>query len=197
VFTIFLTTFGAVFIAEIVGDKLLYTTGILSARYRTVPVMIGVLAAFMLKMAAAVLAGEWIRNLAPAVVAALTAVSFIGLAIALWFKPIEKHEEKREETAASKAAMVSFATVFFSEWGDVGQITAATMAARFSAPVLVWAGAVVAMSTKGFLAASAGAGIRRWIVERISPQIIRYAGVAVMLILCIASVVETLSEGHA
>jgi putative Ca2+/H+ antiporter (TMEM165/GDT1 family) len=197
VFTIFLTTFGAVFIAEIVGDKLLYTTGILSARYRTVPVVIGVLAAFMLKMAAAVLAGEWIRNLAPAVVAALTAVSFIGLAIALWFKPIKKHEEKREETAASKAAMVSFATVFFSEWGDVGQITAATMAARFSAPVLVWAGAVFAMSTKGFLAASAGAGIRRWIVERVSPQIIRYAGVAVMLILCIASVVETLSEGHA
>ena len=196
-FTIFLTTFGAVFIAEIVGDKLLYTTGILSARYRTIPVMIGVLAAFMLKMAVAVLAGEWIRNLAPAVVAALTAVSFIGLAIALWFKPIEKHEEKREETAASKAAMVSFATVFFSEWGDVGQITAATMAARFSAPLLVWAGAVVAMSTKGFLAASAGAGIRRWIVERISPQVIRYAGVAVMLILCIASVVETLSEGHA
>jgi putative Ca2+/H+ antiporter (TMEM165/GDT1 family) len=197
VFTIFLTTFGAVFIAEIVGDKLLYTTGILSARYRTVPVMIGVLAAFMLKMAAAVLAGEWIRNLPPAVVAALTAVSFIGLAITLWFKPIKKHEEKREEAAVSKAALVSFATVFFSEWGDVGQITAATMAARFNAPVMVWAGAVVAMSTKGLLAASAGAGIRRWIVERISPQVIRYAGVAVMLILCIASVVETLSEGHA
>jgi putative Ca2+/H+ antiporter (TMEM165/GDT1 family) len=197
VFTIFLTTFGAVFIAEIVGDKLLYTTGILSARYRTVPVMIGVFTAFMLKMAAAVLAGEWIRNLAPAVVAALTAVSFIGLAITLWFKPIKKHEEKREDTVASQAAMVSFATVFFSEWGDVGQITAATMAARFSAPVLVWAGAVVAMSTKGLLAASAGAGIRRWIVERISPQVIRYAGVTIMLVLCIASVVETLSEGHA
>ena len=195
--TIFLTTLGAVFIAEIVGDKLLYTTSILSARYRTAPVMIGVLAAFMLKMAAAVLLGEWVRSLPPVLVAALTSVSFIGLAIALWFKPIEKHEEKRRETAASKAALVSFATVFFSEWGDVGQITAATMAARFSAPLMVWAGAVAAMAGKGFLAASAGAGVRRWIVERVPPRIIRYAGVAIMLTLCVASVFETLVEGHA
>jgi hypothetical protein len=33
---IFLATYGAVFVAEIVGDKLLYTTGVLAARYRTV-----------------------------------------------------------------------------------------------------------------------------------------------------------------
>ena len=38
---IFLTTFGAVFVAEIVGDKLLYTTGVLAARYRTAPIMLG------------------------------------------------------------------------------------------------------------------------------------------------------------
>ena len=195
--TILLTTFGAVFLAEIVGDKLLYTTGVLSARYRTTPVVIGVLAAFMLKMAAAVLIGEQIRNLPPVMVATLTSVSFIGLAIALWFKPIRRHEEKRQDGKASKAALVSFATVFFSEWGDVGQIPAATMAARFNVPLMVWAGAVGAMALKGVLAASAGAGIRRWIVERVPPQVVRYAGVAIMLILCIASVFETLVEGHA
>ena len=37
---IFFTTFGAVFVAEIVGDKLLYTTGVLAARYRTAPIML-------------------------------------------------------------------------------------------------------------------------------------------------------------
>jgi len=36
---IFLATDGAVFVAEIVGDKLLYTTGVLAAHYRTVPIM--------------------------------------------------------------------------------------------------------------------------------------------------------------
>ena len=44
---IFFATFGAVFLAEIVGDKLLYTTGVLAARYRTMPILIGMTAAFM------------------------------------------------------------------------------------------------------------------------------------------------------
>ena len=35
--TIFFATYGAVFLAEIVGDKLLYTTGVLATRYRTAP----------------------------------------------------------------------------------------------------------------------------------------------------------------
>ena len=40
---IFFATYGAVFVAEIVGDKLLYTTGVLATRYRAkaeVPVML-------------------------------------------------------------------------------------------------------------------------------------------------------------
>ena len=38
---VLLATYVAVFLAEIVGDKLLYTTGILATRYRPVPIMIG------------------------------------------------------------------------------------------------------------------------------------------------------------
>src|SRR2546429_53536 len=36
-FAVLLATYAAVFLAEIVGDKLLYTTGILATRYRSVP----------------------------------------------------------------------------------------------------------------------------------------------------------------
>jgi putative Ca2+/H+ antiporter (TMEM165/GDT1 family) len=93
--------------------------------------------------------------------------------------------------------MVSFAAIFFSEWGDVGQITAATMAARFGAPLLVWAGAVAAMITKGALAASVGAGVRQWIIARVPPKVVRFAGVGALLVLGVLSVVETLTEGHA
>ncbi len=92
---------------------------------------------------------------------------------------------------------MAFAAILFSEWGDIGQITAATMAAKFQNPVVVWAGAVGAMVTKGILAASIGAGVRQWIAERVSPKVIRYAGVALMLVLGVAAVVETLNEGHA
>ena len=38
-FGVFLATYGAVFVAEIVGDKLLYTTGVLATRYRSASVV--------------------------------------------------------------------------------------------------------------------------------------------------------------
>jgi putative Ca2+/H+ antiporter (TMEM165/GDT1 family) len=193
---ILLATYGAVFVAEIVGDKLLYTTGVLATRYRTVPIMIGMVIAFMAKMAVAVAVGNAISRLPPLLVAALTSISFIGVAITLWRKP-EERTVKEKDQRSSRAAMVSFAAIFFSEWGDVGQITAATMAARFGAPLLVWLGAVAAMATKGALAASVGAGVRQWIAERIPPRAIRYAGVSALLVLGLLSVLETLTEGHA
>src|SRR6266705_2271676 len=147
-FPILIATYGAVFVAEIVGDKLLYTTGVLATRYRTVPVMIGMVIAFMAKMAVAVAVGSAISKLPPVLVAALTSVSFIGIAIALWRKPAESTSAEKDKRS-SRAAMVSFAAIFFSEWGDIGQITAATMAARYGVPFLVWIGAVTAMVTKG------------------------------------------------
>jgi putative Ca2+/H+ antiporter (TMEM165/GDT1 family) len=192
---IFLATYGAVFVAEIVGDKLLYTTGVLATRYRTMPIMFGMAAAFMLKMAVAVAVGEAISKLPPLLVAAVTAISFIGVAITVWRK--DERRAARIETSAPKAAMVSFAAIFFSEWGDVGQITAAAMSAKYHVPMLVWAGAVAAMVTKGILAASIGAGVRGWIQEHIPPKIVRYAGVGALVLLGILSVVETLTESHA
>src|SRR5436190_1103876 len=110
---IFFATFGAVFIAEIVGDKLLYTTGVLSARYRTSPIMCG---------------------------------------------------------------------------------TAAAMAAKYHVALVVWLGAVSAMITKGSLAAFLGAGIRRWIHDRVSPKVVRYVGVGLLLLLGVLSVWEIMSE---
>src|SRR5580704_3363725 len=104
---ILIATYGAVFVAEIVGDKLLYTTGILATRYRSVPIMIGMLLAFMAKMAVAVALGNAISKLPPLLVAALTSISFIGVAITLWRKPLERSYEKDQR--ASRGAMVSFA----------------------------------------------------------------------------------------
>ena len=183
-------TYGAVFVAEIVGDKLLYTTGVLATRYRTVPIMFGMALAFMAKMGVAVAVGKAISALPPLAVAAITTLNFFAIAWFLWRKPEKKSEKK--EYPASKAVMVSFAAIFFSEWGDVGQITAATMAARFGSPLLVWIGAVSAMVTKGILAASIGAGVRGWIQTHLSPKTIKYAAVGLLLFLGLLSVIETL-----
>src|ERR1043166_4360708 len=192
---VFFATYAAVFLAEIVGDKLLYTTGILATRYRPVPIMLGVAVAFAAKMAVAVAVGQAIARLPRPLVAAATALSFLGIAFTLWRKPMKSGEPKPRDERIGKGAAVAFGAVFFSEWGDIGQITAATMAARFPVPLVVWAGAVAAMVTKGILAAFLGAGVRRWIGDHVSPRVVRVGGVALLLVLGSLSVMETLL-GH-
>lgn len=189
------TTYSAVFTAEVIGDKLLYTTGVLSARYRRTPVLLGMCAAFMLKMAAAVAIGQAISQVPPVFVAVLTGATFLAIAGVLWFKPLETPESKGDSDA-SKAAVVSFAAILFSEWGDIGQITAAAMAAHFGAPIAVWMGAVAAMLTKGALAASVGAGVRQWVAANLPARVVRYAGMGFLLLLGALSVMETLHHGR-
>ena len=91
---IFFATFGAVFIAEIVGDKLLYTTGVLAARYRSMPIMLGMATAFMAKMGVAVLIGSAIAKLPRILVATITAISFLSIAFVLWRKSALLWESK-------------------------------------------------------------------------------------------------------
>ena len=196
---IFFTTYGTVFVAEIVGDKLLYTTGVLATRYRSLAVAIGMAVAFMAKMAVAVAVGEALSQLPRALVATLTAASFIGVAFIVWRKPDERKKKPKDEKVI-KGAAVAFAAVFFSEWGDVGQITAAAMAAKFIVPgpsaltlgIVVWLGAVLAMVTKGTLAAFLGAGVRKWIADRVSPKAVRWVATAALLVLGVLAVLETL-----
>ncbi len=219
---IFLTTYGAVFIAEIVGDKLLYTSGVLATRYRWSAVITGMALAFMAKMSVAVAVGAAIGKLLPVwLVALLTAFSFIGVAIAMWRKP-DVRTPKEKDTRILKGAAVAFATIFFSEWGDKGMVTAGTFAAawiaawgsqgqpgsdsllaghvatsihelsRLQVAVTVWVGAVLAMVTKGGLAVTLGAGIRQWIATHIQPRYVRYIAVAALILLGVLSVLEVL-----
>jgi putative Ca2+/H+ antiporter (TMEM165/GDT1 family) len=156
---IFFATYAAVFMAEIVGDKLLYTTGLLATRYKTFPILCGMAMAFMLKMAVAVLVGHIFALLPKWLVASVTAINFFAIALVIWRKK-DKREVTEKNYKTYQAALVAFSMIFFSEWGDVGQVTAATMAARFNSPLAVWLGAVAAMVTKGTAAASA-AGFNR------------------------------------
>jgi putative Ca2+/H+ antiporter (TMEM165/GDT1 family) len=198
-----LTTYGAVFVAEIVGDKLLYTTGVLAARYRSAAVVLGMALAFMCKMAVAVAIGAAITQLPRWLVASFTAASFIGVAIAVWRKPDVRQPKAKDNTVLS-GATVAFATIFFSEWGDVGQVTAAGMAAKYvwsaqpspavfwQTAFLVWIAAVAAMVTKGALAGLLGEGVRRWISDRVEPRVVRYVATVALIILGILAVLETL-----
>ena len=79
----FWATYLAVLAAEILGDNFLYTTGVLSS-YRTFPIMIGIAAAFMVKMGAAVAVGDALARLPRLVVAGVTTSAMIALAVRFW-----------------------------------------------------------------------------------------------------------------
>ncbi len=102
VILIFFTAFGTVFVAEIVGDKLLYTTGVLAARYRTLPIMLGMAIAFMAKMGVAVLVGEAISKLPGPLVATITAISFLGVACVRAVAKIGSPAKFRQEASRVK-----------------------------------------------------------------------------------------------
>jgi putative Ca2+/H+ antiporter (TMEM165/GDT1 family) len=200
----FLATYAAVFVAEIVGDKLLYTSGVLATRFRWASVITGMSLAFMGKMAVAVLVGATIGKLLPPwLVAALTAVSFVGVAIAMWRQP-DVRTPKEKDNRILRGAAIAFATIFFSEWGDKGMTTAGAWAAAYvssarargmqrgSVAMLVWAAAVLAMVTKGGLAVTLGSSVRAWIATHVSPRRVRYGAVLALVILGVLSVLEVM-----
>jgi putative Ca2+/H+ antiporter (TMEM165/GDT1 family) len=206
VIEIALTTFGAVLVAEIAGDKLLYTTGVLAMRYRSVAVATGMTLAFMCKMAVAVALGAAITHLPRPLMAVVTGASFIGVAFAVWAKPDVTREPEAQDPSVFRGAMVAFAAILFSEWGDIGQVTAAGMAARFvwstregsmtialwKIASLVWFSAVAAMVAKGMLAALLGNQIRLRLVGRMQPRVIRCLAAAALVVLGTLAVLEML-----
>jgi putative Ca2+/H+ antiporter (TMEM165/GDT1 family) len=117
----------------------------------------------------------------------MTAATFAATALALW---------RRSPSTASRAVpapteptgrgvAVAFGAVFFTEWGDVGQLTTAALTARYDAPTLVWLAASMALATKGALALALGIGLRRYaprpLVRRTSIALCVVMGVLAIL----------------
>jgi Ca2+/H+ antiporter, TMEM165/GDT1 family len=194
VFPIFLTAFGAVFAAEIAGDKLLYTAAILATRYRASAVVLGIIAAFMVKMGVAVAVGRAIGNLHPAYVAAATILSIAWVVSRLLHTADAKRAGTSVDLPDTEAVAVSFTTVSFAEWGDLGQITAATIAAQLGHPLVVWTGAVLAMTVKAALAVLVSARLARPMRARLSPDAMRAASVTILVAVGLWTVFETLSK---
>jgi putative Ca2+/H+ antiporter (TMEM165/GDT1 family) len=165
-----LATFGTVFVAELIGDKTIYVISSLAMRFRPLYVFCGFTVAFMAKMLAAVLLGQVIAELPVYVVAIVSTATFFATALVIWFKKRDKNEEtsqSKQDNYFSKAALMTFAAIFFSEWGDVGQITAATLTARYQAPLIVWLGATLALITKGLLALTLGRSLRKLVPQQV------------------------------
>jgi putative Ca2+/H+ antiporter (TMEM165/GDT1 family) len=151
--SVVLVAFWTVLVAELVGDKSIYTIASLALRYRARVVITAITAAFACKMLAAVLLARLLVHLQSQWTDILSAVAFFLSAFFLWFKEPEPIPEERPVSPGWwRAAIVSFASIFLTEWGDPSQIAVAALTVKFHSSLATWLGGTLAMTAKGSLA---------------------------------------------
>lgn len=163
----FASAYGAVFLLEL-PDKTTALTLVLASRFRSRPVLAGAAVAFALQAVIAVALGSAIRLLPERIVAGAIAVLFGVGAILLLRESLSKESDESDAAASAmragtsflRAAMVSFGTLFLTEWGDASQVTAIGVAARYATPVAVGLGSFLALMSVTVLALLVGRKLR-------------------------------------
>ena len=174
-FAVALTTLALVLPVEL-PDKTLMATLVLSTRYRPLPVLAGVSAAFAVQCAIAVTAGQLLTLLPERLVAGVVAVLFaIGAVILLRGSAAEEEDEVAAARAAQRGpvavAATSFGVLFAAEWGDASQLATAALTARYEDPVSVFAGSFVALVVVATLAVLLGGAITRKVPLRLVQRV--------------------------
>jgi putative Ca2+/H+ antiporter (TMEM165/GDT1 family) len=163
----FVSAYGAVFLLEL-PDKTTALTLVLSSRFRGRPVLAGAAVAFALQSVIAVALGSAITLLPERVVAGTIAVLFAVGAFLLLRESLQSDTDEADGAGASardaatfaRAALVSFGTLFLTEWGDASQVTAIGVAARYANPVAVGLGTFLALMSVTVLALLVGRKLR-------------------------------------
>jgi putative Ca2+/H+ antiporter (TMEM165/GDT1 family) len=150
-------------------DKTLVATLVLATRYRPLPVLSGVSAAFFVQCLIAVTAGQLLGLLPHRLVAALVAVLFaVGAAVLLrgGEEPEEMVSSRRARSGLSVAG-TSFGVLFAAEWGDASQLATAALTARYDEPLAVFIGAFIALVTVATVAVALGQVVTRRVPIRL------------------------------
>ena len=186
---VLLASYWTVLVAEMIGDKSIYTVASLSLRFRVGLVFLGMLVAFGGKMLAAVLLGRALVQIPAHWTAALSALIFFIAAAFSWFRGTETVPSQPSAPATwRRATLVPFASLFLTEWGDPGQIAAAALTAQSNMPLAAWLGGTLALTTKGALALTLGLKLR----DRINEKALRVVATASCCVLGILALRDAL-----
>jgi putative Ca2+/H+ antiporter (TMEM165/GDT1 family) len=181
-----LLSYWTVLTAELIGDRSIFTITSLSVRYPPRRVFCGLAAAFTSKMLAAVLLGRALFRLPLTWTGTLSAAAFFGSAIVIWYRRGQSGAAAETASPWRGAVVVSFLSVFCSEWADLGQISAAALVTRLNAPAAVWLGGSLALCTKGMLALTLGRKLR----ERVPDRLARALAASSCLVLGVVALCE-------
>jgi len=145
----------------------------------------------MIKMGVAVLVGQSITELPTSLLTITSTLTFFITALVIWFRRSDDQPaHSNHNRNFSRASLVAFAAILFSEWGDVGQIMAATLTVRYRLPLIVWLGATLALITKGIMALAIGRGLR----NRIPFSVLRPVCASLCVVMGIISAVQPIFQ---
>ena len=179
--------FALTFLAEL-PDKSMFASLVMGTRFRPSWVWAGAAAAFTVHMGIAVTAGQLLTLLPHSVVDGVVASLFIAGSAYLWWSSFRPGVHESSDAARMigraptfwRVSAASFAIIFLAEWGDITQITAANLAARYD-PFLVFAGGTLGLCAVTAVAVSVGAKSLKVIpmawVQRITGTILLGLGI--------------------
>jgi len=191
----FFVTFGLILPAEL-PDKTFVATLVLSTRFRPRTVWLGVGAAFGVQTVIAVAAGQ-VLALLPRTPVLLVTSALFAVGALLMFRgafasdrdtEVAQHERELSQTGgeSGRAFWISFGVLFAAEWGDLSQLTTASLSARFDAPLAVFLGAWLALLVVAGAAVVAG----RWLSTRLSFRTIRLVSGSLLAVLALLTLAE-------
>lgn len=153
----------AMLLAAEMGDKSQFIAMTLACRYRLLPVILGVFAAFALLNLLAVAVGAALVRWIPQGLVLLAAGGlFLFFAYRFWDDAAEA--EPATETApafAHGALLASFSLILLAELGDKTQLAMIGLTAKTGAPVAVFIGGTLGLWTVSLLGIVVGAQVLR------------------------------------
>ncbi len=166
--SLFFSTFSLIFLAEL-PDKTALATLLLASKGGKLSVFSGVAVAFLIQCVIAVGVGSWIGKLSPMWVKAATGILFLAFAF-LSFRKISEADSE-DSTSASGAetgfmaqATKAFVVVFLAEWGDLTQLSTASLAARYPEELMtVFSASLMALWSVTAIAVVLGQRLGQWI----------------------------------
>ena len=186
----YLAAAGIAFVLTFLGelpDKSLFASLVLGTRYRPLYVWVGAAAAFTVHAGIAVTAGRLLALLPRHLVDGVVATLFLAGAVYLLVSSFRQRQPEDLDAARqggppatfARVAGTSFAVVFLAEWGDITQLTAANLAAKYD-PLSVFVGVTLGLWAVAALAVTVGAKSLNFIpmawVQRITAVILLVLG---------------------
>ena len=182
--TLFFSTFILVFLAEL-PDKTAVAIVVLASRHHPFAVFTGVALAFVFQNIIAVLFGSVFGLLPAHVVHVASGILFLVFAVMMWFKREEGDKVKAlSKVSFLKAAWTSFLVVFIAEWGDLTQLAAATLVAKYRQPLTIFIAATLALWSTTAIGVAVGYHAKKVIRPHILQNIaaVAFAVVGILLL---------------